>query len=1517
MSVSEKVLDAIELLTANSVEKAGYDRTIQAQILSCQDATIGKYRCRYQDAIFYAYSNSTDISYSARSYVYILIPGNDMSRQKTILGTTKKLGINYISTAQGKQAYNIIGSNGVISSDIYYLDTNLNTYSYIIYDSDRDQNTVDIDVDSLERYIKQSSSLIAGATFKTNIPSNHQSNGHYGITFYLEFIDNTSSNKNVIRSYTIDQDNMVDNPYRLIYPTEQYQIFDIDGVNFVKLKSIQIFCEQFPESEGTSEQLLTSGDIQISELEIFGANRLTEEQLNGVAITFFTPQGNFFPQGSLSNAYRDIIAQVRVKGKLVSSEQKLSFYWGSENVGILSNSENYNKYLGRGWKCLNDKNIVTPATTTTDPVIEWIPSTDTYRLKINEATAKNNRFKVAVVYDENIITREINIQNLAKNITSLSIVSNSGVKFYHDIGHPILTCLVNGQEKLNYTYAWAKEDNTGNFVQLQTTTTENDTYNQAIADFSELQQAIENGTKFQNEESEELARLTSLINSFNFITRVEKNKLYDVQIRDITKFANFKCSVYNERNVYLGTASITLINSLQTEDLYSLVINNGTVGFKYNENGVAPNNKSLDMPQIIESLSFTIYDNLGNAIDNDIITRSTDCKIRWTFPLKNTLLVDSENNGNPGAGSTEEYSYFDNIPTLMYNIATRYDVKKQNNEIKLNVKFKGYNLTAVTNFTFTKDGDPGTNGTEFILKIVPRTKMPDPPLYPMITKVNDGGYYLNYGLDSTASETEISADSEYRLFNVELYQNGDLVWNNTGINIQNVQVTVSWSILANKYNQDYSDSSAFVISNATNGGIKYIEDHLQTDFSTPLANIIKCSVVYNGKTYYATMPIITAWVYNNDYRVYLKEYTGFRYVVYTSDGVLPSYDNTHPFEFICKEKINDFEEDISLLDKGTHRIRYNASVIGTVKSTFNGATSNSNNLTILTGTSARKGLNKNQFPVRPSARYNGECVNNALLCEFKREQDNTVIGKINVPIHLLLNKFGLDNINIWDGNSIQINADGGYILSPQMGAGTKDNNNRFTGVLMGQVKIPGKQDSDKGLLGYHQGERSFFLSSTNGSGIFGKAGKGQIIVDPTQNQALLYSGNFWTTYDTSTGLPASYNASNYKGEGLLIDLTTPQIIFGNGNFKVDSNGHLTAKGGGTIAKWKISDDHLTSDTNSITLHSNGTLYSGTHSTLASTDNGFYISSDGLSIGSKFKITADGSGTLYSESHSSLTSTNRGFYISSDGLSIGSKFKVTSEGILELGNGATASNSKHWVINGDTSRSYISYGDGSYDKYFIAANASTTNKNQVYIGTDGISLGRRFSVNAAGELICSGATVSGTISSTGGTFTNITASGGTFSNITASGGTFKNITASGGSFSGITASGGTFSGITASGGTFNNITASGNISSTGGTFTNISASGGTFSNISASGGTFTNISASGGTFSNINASGATINYLYYGSAYVSWQTVNVLTGITAEKVSINNTNVVQKLHRIYSSITFLCPSYTSWGEDDYS
>jgi len=140
-----------------------------------------------------------------------------------------------------------------------------------------------------------------------------------------------------------------------------------------------------------------------------------------VAISFYTPQGTFFTDSSTDESFKTITAQIRIKGKLVSAAQNIPFYWGIENVGISPRSEYYNKYLGRGWKCLNDKNIVVEKTETTDPVIEWVPSKDTYILKFNYATARDNKFKVAAVYDGNVITKEINIQNLGIEIPILTI----------------------------------------------------------------------------------------------------------------------------------------------------------------------------------------------------------------------------------------------------------------------------------------------------------------------------------------------------------------------------------------------------------------------------------------------------------------------------------------------------------------------------------------------------------------------------------------------------------------------------------------------------------------------------------------------------------------------------------------------------------------------------------------------------------------------------------------------------------------------------------------------------------------------------------------------------------------------------------------------------------------------------------------------------------------------------------------------------------------------------------------
>jgi len=47
---------------------------------------------------------------------------------------------------------------------------------------------------------------------------------------------------------------------------------------------------------------------------------------------------------------------------------------------------------------------------------------------------------------------------------------------------------------------------------------------------------------------------------------------------------------------------------------------------------------------------------------------------------------------------------------------------------------------------------------------------------------------------------------------------------------------------------------------------------------------------------------MTAWCTSNKYRISLKENTGFRYVVYSSDGTNPAYDKSNPFTFVLTEK---------------------------------------------------------------------------------------------------------------------------------------------------------------------------------------------------------------------------------------------------------------------------------------------------------------------------------------------------------------------------------------------------------------------------------------------------------------------------------------------------------------------------------------------------------------------------------------------------------------------------------------
>jgi len=78
----------------------------------------------------------------------------------------------------------------------------------------------------------------------------------------------------------------------------------------------------------------------------------------------------------------------------------------------------------------------------------------------------------------------------------------------------------------------------------------------------------------------------------------------------------------------------------------------------------------------------------------------------------------------------------------VYDIEQKYDFKKIRNQISLTVKYKNRTLMAQTNFTFLKQGESGTNGTDYTVRIVPSTNA---FVYlPTFTQVGDSKYVINY-----------------------------------------------------------------------------------------------------------------------------------------------------------------------------------------------------------------------------------------------------------------------------------------------------------------------------------------------------------------------------------------------------------------------------------------------------------------------------------------------------------------------------------------------------------------------------------------------------------------------------------------------------------------------------------------------------------------------------------------------------------------------------------------------------
>ena len=1173
-SYEEKICEAMEYIAEKAVARAGYDKTIQATIVRCEDELTGQYKVKYQDSSFYAYAASTDITYSPNTLVYILVPGNDMGNVKTILGTVKKLGADYLSLVQS--AYEVIGTNCILSDEKYELCSYNKEQRVVIYDRLLgEDNSIIIDNVGAKEYFKNTNNLKIGATFKTTLDKEQQFRGQYGIHFEIAFRDNATRDT-VLRDYILDSTYVEGNPYKSSGNRETFEIFELDGSNFEYINKIEVFCYGFPLQEEEKPN-----DIFISKLDISGVNMISQELLNTQCLTILTPNGAYFDDNHFDNEVKVLEGQVRIKGKVINSSLKtVKYFWFIENAGVDIYHEKYNINGGAGWECLND-------------FVDGDWKQGSYQLKITKAQnhAVITRYKCVVLYNDLILSRVQEIQNLSSEY-NISIVSDSGTKFFYDNGTPTLTCLINGEEKADYTYIWAETDYKNITTCLEESIEDNNIYNTAESRYNEILNAIKAETMLLAASQQELDEKKAIIDSYNLIQRVEKNKIYKIQMNEVISFKSFKCSVYNKQGLYIGTTTIVLTNDLQKKNEYTLVINNGTQVFKYDESGVSPTSPSLLKPMEIKPLSFTIFNPEGIEVD----TRAVDLQqVYWKVPIENTMLsITKTSYGEPIVENGKEI--YTGYAILNYNIGSRYNLDNYDNDIELEVKYQDILLTAKTNFTFTKEGNSGTNGTGYICKIVPNTEYEQYPLYPMIINGE-----LNYEVDRDKNQQQ--------WFNVEFWEGDTRIYKGASSElVKGKELEVNWSILRNKYSTRVgeNDPSSITLVDEKEGLFSYI-GYIKED--THFANIIKCQIIYDKVEYYATLPLITA-ITKDDYLIELKEKSGFREVLYSTDGQNPFYVDVNPFELIVSQKINNIIEDVSLLQTDKYKLTYEWKVLGKIFNTDTKEWILQNNLI------PQKTLQDNQYYFKPISSFNGECVNNAIECIVY--QKSSEVARIHIPIHMLLNRYGNAAINGWDGNSISIDKNGnGVILAPQIGAGKKEkNDNSFTGVLMGSVKEAGKNNIETGLFGYHKGSRSIFLNAETGTATFGKTGGGQIIIDPSTSKAQIKSGNY---------------ATGTNGAGMLIDLTEPSIRFGSGNFSVSANGSLTSKSG-TIGGWTIGTNTLKGG--SLTLNSEGSIIGPRWS----------ITKDGYATFTDVKIT----NTNSSQSNETKLLDFSDFYVRKDG-----------------------------------------------------------------------------------------------------------------------------------------------------------------------------------------------------------------------------------------------------------------------------
>lgn len=505
--------------------------------------------------------------------------------------------------------------------------------------------------------------------------------------------------------------------------------------------------------------------------------------------------------------------------------------------------------------------------------------------------------------------------------------------------------------------------------------------------------------------------------------------------------------------------------------------------------------------------------------------RIQEAAVKWDFPdPERSMIKLAVNNGK----------------SVTYNVDAKYNINKLNNVITVTITDYNDNVYQFTKeIICLKTGNTGTNGTKYAAVID--------------------------FVDSVSNHVKKGDQTQVAALQLMLYEDGvsldasvyDIEWSIIGGNRDKVLITGSLGengVYTAKFNSIYDEAT---------------DEELITGVSAVKAEI---SVGDYKLDVFKAIPVLVS---GTEY----EDIGWIDFVEYNPAGEEPVW-NKNLFIPAKWETVDYLQSDDVVDIKNT--IYFDQEKIRTFSETTNLPSTKEKweDFVYTTNEETGEAAYPSNYSLIPLDKYD----NSGLTANVLLQSGQT---KILWPVLYWLNTYGNKAINDWDGVSVNINEEQGYILTPMVGAGEKNSLNEFTGALMGTVGYFNGDHFKKstGLFGYSKGVQTFSIDSESGNMRLGASDKGGITIDA--ENSILSTYEFTKPTITANTEDGYYTLSG--GVGTKIDLGegniyTPQFVVENGNAYF--SGHLSAASGsfegritaksGSIGGWTISNNSLSS-----------------------------------------------------------------------------------------------------------------------------------------------------------------------------------------------------------------------------------------------------------------------------------------------------------------------------------------------------